>query len=104
MQVQSLHQEDPLEEKRHPTPVFLLGESYGQRSLADCSPWRLNEAGMTEHLSTQHNMSQSSIVVKFQRKHGCYRIDNGNGIDNGGAIDNVDGIDNGDGIGNVMAS
>ena len=43
-------------------------------------------------------------MVKFQRKHGCYRIDSGSGIDNGGAIDNVDGIDNGDGIGNVMAS
>ena len=66
---------------------------------------------MTEHLSTQHNRPQSSIVVfKFQRKHGCYRTDNGNGIDNGGGIDNIDGIgngdgiDNGDGIGNMMAS
>ena len=44
------------------------------------------------------------MVFKFQRKHGCYRTDNGNGIDNGGGIDNIDGIDNGDGIGNVMAS
>ena len=23
----------------HPTPVFLSGESHGQRSLAGCSPW-----------------------------------------------------------------
>ena len=23
----------------HPTPVFLAGESHGQRSLADYSPW-----------------------------------------------------------------
>ena len=25
--------------KRQPTPVFLLGESHGQRSLAGNSPW-----------------------------------------------------------------
>ena len=30
---------DPLEEKWQPTPVFLPGESHGQRSLADYSPW-----------------------------------------------------------------
>ena len=33
MQVQSLSQKDSLEEE--PTPVFLPGESHGQRSLAD---------------------------------------------------------------------
>ena len=31
--VQSLGQEDPLEKERLPTPVFLAGEFYGQRSL-----------------------------------------------------------------------
>ena len=30
---QSLGWEDPLEEKCHLTPAFLLGESHGQRSL-----------------------------------------------------------------------
>ena len=30
--------EDPLEEGRQPTPVFLSGESHGQRSLAGYSP------------------------------------------------------------------
>ena len=25
--------------KRQPAPVFLPGESHGQRSLAGCSPW-----------------------------------------------------------------
>ena len=30
--------EDPLEEDMATTPVFLLGKSHGQRSLADCSP------------------------------------------------------------------
>ena len=34
----SLDQEDPLEEEMQPTPVFLPGESHGQRSLANYSP------------------------------------------------------------------
>ena len=33
MQVQSLGQEDPLKEGMQPTPVFLPGESHGQRNL-----------------------------------------------------------------------
>ena len=37
--VQSLGGEDPLEEGLEPTPVFLLGESHGQRSLVGYSPW-----------------------------------------------------------------
>ena len=39
MQVQSLGGEDSLEEGRHPTPVFLPGESHGQVSLVGHSPW-----------------------------------------------------------------
>ena len=35
MQVQSLNQEDPLKKE---TPVFLPGETHGQRSLAGYSP------------------------------------------------------------------
>ena len=31
--------EDLLEEAWQPTPVFLPGESHGQRGLVDCSPW-----------------------------------------------------------------
>ena len=34
-----------------PTPVFLLGESYGQRSLAGYSPWGRKASGTTESLS-----------------------------------------------------
>ena len=37
--VQFLGWEDPLERKWQPTPVFLPGESRGQRSLAGYSPW-----------------------------------------------------------------
>ena len=37
-QVQSLGQEDSLEREWLTTPVFLLGEFHGQRSLAGSSP------------------------------------------------------------------
>ena len=33
----------PWRRARQPTPVFWLGESYGQRSLAGYSPWGLKE-------------------------------------------------------------
>ena len=36
-----------------PTPVFLPGESHGQRSLVGYSPWGRKELDMTEWLSTQ---------------------------------------------------
>ena len=37
--VQVLGWEDPGRRKWQPTPVFLHGESHGQRSLAGYSPW-----------------------------------------------------------------
>ena len=37
-QVRSLGQEDSLEEEMAPTPVFLPGESHGQRNLVGYSP------------------------------------------------------------------
>ena len=37
--------------KWQPTPVFLPGESHGQRSLVDYSPWDGKELDMTERLS-----------------------------------------------------
>ena len=48
MQVQSLGWEDPLEEEMQPTPVFLPGESHGQKILAGYSPWVHKEVDMTE--------------------------------------------------------
>ena len=47
-QVQSLGQEDPLDEEMAPTPVFLPGKSRGQRSLAGYSLW---DANNRTHLS-----------------------------------------------------
>ena len=46
--VPSLGGEDPLEEARQPTPVFLPGESRGQSSLAGCSPYAFKELDTTE--------------------------------------------------------
>ena len=37
-----------------PSPVFLPGESPGQRSLVGYSPWGHTESDMTEQLSSQH--------------------------------------------------
>ena len=34
--------------KWQPTPVFLPGESHGQRSLVGCSPWGHTESDTTE--------------------------------------------------------
>ena len=41
----------PWKRKWQPTPVFLPGESHGQRSLAGCSPWGLKESDTTERLT-----------------------------------------------------
>ena len=46
--VQSLSRERPCRKKRQPTPVFLLGESHGQRRLAGYSPQGLKESDTTE--------------------------------------------------------
>ena len=42
----------PWRRKQQPTPVFLLGESHGQRSLAGCSPWGHRELDMTKNTQT----------------------------------------------------
>jgi len=39
MQVGSLVGKIPWRRKWQPTPVFLPGNSHGQRSLVGCSPW-----------------------------------------------------------------
>ena len=53
--VQSVGQEYPPEEGEwHPTPVFLLGKSHGQRSLVGYSPWGHKESDMTERLTHFH--------------------------------------------------
>ena len=46
-----------------PTPVFLPGESHGQRSLAGCSPWGGKESDTTEQPSTTttHKITDGEI-------------------------------------------
>ena len=53
--VQSLGQEDPLEEGMVPTPVFLLGKSHGERRRAGYGPWDCKESDMTEVTSTSQS-------------------------------------------------
>ena len=48
----------PWRRKWQPTPVFLPGESQGQRSLAGYSPWGRKELDTTEqlHLSYRYKL------------------------------------------------
>ena len=50
-QVGSLGREDPLEEEMQPTPVFMAGESHGQRRLAGYGAPSRKESDTTEKLS-----------------------------------------------------
>ena len=43
--------------KWQPTPVFLPGESQGQKSLVGCSPWGPEESDMTERLHFHLSLS-----------------------------------------------
>ena len=49
--------------KWQPIPVFLPGESHGQRSLVGCRPWGRTESNMTEATQQQ----QQHFVVQFNR-------------------------------------
>ena len=43
-----------------PTPIFLPGKSYGQRSLAGYSPWDHKESDMTDRLTHTHTHTHIS--------------------------------------------
>ena len=47
-----------------PTPVFLPGESQGQKSLAGYSPWGHTESDTTEQLST------ATVIIVIGKAHG----------------------------------
>ena len=63
MQVQSLSQDDPLEEEMATHPVFLPRKSHGQRSLAGYSPNGCKQSDSTEQLSMS---SWAKKVFYFQ--------------------------------------
>ena len=67
-QVQSLCQEDPWRRKWQPIPVLLLGEFYGQRSLASCNLWDCKKLDTTECVHTHtplRNEYISSLVAQM---------------------------------------
>ena len=41
----------------HPTPMFLLGESHGWKTLVGCSPWGRKESDMAERLHFHFSLS-----------------------------------------------
>ena len=59
--VQSLGQEEPLEEGMATSSVFLPGELHGQRSLAGDSPWGCKESDTTE--VTWHTIRFEGILT-----------------------------------------
>ena len=71
MWVCSLGQEDPLEEGHlpwQPTPVFLPGESHGQRSLVGYRPWscKSDTTEVTQHMKLKtKNLSVILVVATF---------------------------------------
>jgi len=46
-----------------PTPVFLPGEFYGQRSLVGCSPWGCKESDRAECLTCTYNGSKIKLQI-----------------------------------------
>ena len=69
--VQSLGQEDPLEKEMTTHPVFLPGESHGQRCLLGYSPWGHKESDTTSlslslslsiHISEVDNIFSTNLV------------------------------------------
>ena len=48
-----------------PSPVLLPGESYGQRSLVDYSPWGRKELGMTKQLTCREKPEQTQNITTF---------------------------------------
>ena len=67
-QVQSLGQEDPLENKMATHPVFLPGESHGQKNLVGYSPWGRKELDTTEQL---HTHTHTRMGNSYQGNQSC---------------------------------
>ena len=57
-----------------PTPVFLPGESQGQRSLVGCHPWGRTELDMTE-ASQQQQQRQQQQQQQCPLIHKCFNLD-----------------------------
>ena len=66
--VQSLGLEDPLEKKWQPAPLFLPGESHGERSLVGYSPWGRIQSATTEQLADKRQMARILCFERHQKK------------------------------------
>ena len=62
MWVQALGRKDPLEKEMQASPVFLPGESHGQKSLAGYSPWGHRESDMTEQLIMKEGTFEHQVA------------------------------------------
>ena len=58
----------PWRKKWQLTPVFLPGESHGQRSQTDYGPWDSKESDMTEHTHTTIRSHMHSLTEKKRKK------------------------------------
>ena len=55
--------------KWQPTPVFLPGKSFGQRSLAGYSPWGCKELSTTEWLTHCNDVVWASLIAQLIKIH-----------------------------------
>ena len=51
-----------------PTPIFLPGESHGQRSLAGYSPWRHSQTGLSQQACMLQPQSSTRTALLTQQK------------------------------------
>ena len=65
--VQSLGREDPREKGMHPSPVFLPGESHGQRSLSGYSPWGHKRVRHDWAANTFTHTESSPLILEVRR-------------------------------------
>ena len=61
----------PWRRAQQPTPVFLPGESHGQRSLVDYSPYSRGESDTTEHT---HMHASAVLPGKHKVAHACLHL------------------------------
>ena len=73
-QVQSLCQEDPLEQEMAPTLVFLPGKFRGQRRLVGYSLWGHKESGTTKRQNTHDCITDHSMYYPYKYIQICVFI------------------------------
>ena len=75
-QVWSLGQEDTLEDKWQPAPVFLPGKSHGQRSLVGYRPWGRKESDrLTDIVNDNNNKGTNKDQQIYQGEKNMNELD-----------------------------